>query len=269
MTHKSNKFDENINTIDTIKTIDTIRTNRTNRTNRTMVVFNQELTKTNDYPTSWPLGPEALGESQEAEGVMESAQILTLADEQRDLKAQGEWIQQHWVDYVKVSVYPTLDQTSHFTSFKCQYGLKLANIDLRRHQYTAKLTNRHNDYLGYARSKWSDADTWYYPTIAATVKQHWKFNEDAYVGRGSRNVGLRKTKHKMPNLGYTTVMINYDTDEDEWVCNLWHHDFHKRMSIPNNEWVACYTYWVREHGIKKEFNKKVPPMVAFEWRNLI
>lgn len=256
--------DENINTIKTIKTIEAIKTNKT-----IGLFISNEMTSTNDPSSARPAGDHSLEDSscQKALGVV--AAPKTLAQERQELVDSNQWITQSSVGYVKVSIWPVLDKDARWTSYQCQYGLKLDNTDLRLNQFTCKLTNRHNDYLGYAREKWPDANGWKYPEIAAIVKEgNQSIPGSAYAGRCSRNVGRRKGLTKMPNLAFTSTLLIYEAEEDEWACYLWHHGFFKRMSIPQYEWNHCQSEWMKTHSITKEFHKKSPPMIAFEWRNL-
>lgn len=260
--------DENINTIKTIKTIVTNKTIKTNKTNG-VFISTPEMTITNDPSSARPAGDQCLEDSscQKALGVV--AAPKTLAQERQELIAANQWINQLTVDYVKVSVWPVLDRDARWTSYQCQYGLKLIQTDLRLNQFTCKLTNRHNDYLGYAREKWCDADIWEYTKIAQDVKEgNQSIPGSAYAGRCSRNVGRRKGLTKMPNLGFTSIKLIYEPDEDEWACYLWHQDFFKKMTIPLYEWNHCRDDWMKQYSIGKEFNKKTPPMTAFVWRNL-
>lgn len=269
----SRKLDENINTINTIKTIKTIDTIKTNKT---MVVFVDDKsspTITSDISSARPLGPcgSLDGVSpQEGKGVVEIAPPkLTLQQEKKLLIDAEQWIHQNSVDFVKVSIFPQLDSQNLYNDYKCQYGLKLHQQDLRKHQYSCKVTSRHNDYLGYAKTKWDDAETWKYPEVADIIKTSWKIGCPAYGGRASVNAGVRKANRRMPILAYTTILINYEHEEEQWCCHVWHHDFYKMMTIPNWEWEQAKTQWIQTYGIKKEFHKKVPPMIAFEWRNLL
>ena len=272
--NKTNSFpancDENINTDNTNNTSNTDNANNTNA--MPLSLTDKTIANTSASQACWQedrdTGSQNIMESTlKGEGVSVIAETKkSLVQEKQDLIDANEWVSQHQVDYVKLSVfYSPSENSSDVPNLKCMYNLKLTGVDLKKHKYSSKVTHRHNDYLSYAKGKWEDADTWIYAQVAESVKQNWKAGGFAYAGRCAKNTGMRKSKNRMPIIAYTTVHIEYDFNEDEYVCHLYHNDFYKRMSIPAFEWKnamenANSSYDPRDRNAK--------PMISFEWRNL-
>jgi len=266
--HRFPKLDENSNNI---KTIDTIETNDRIKT---IGLLRQDLTnKTKSTSSARPSGLQDASEvdlGQKACRVSELPKILT--QERINLQADGNWFYKDDLDYVKISIWPTLNKSkTNYTSFKVQYGLKTCgNFNLRQQQYKSHLTANHNDYLGYVKQLWKGWESWQYQGIADYVKASNKQvpRQFAYAGRCSPNLGKRTTLNRAPNLPYTSILLGFDSDEDEWFLKLFHHDIEVVRTIPNWEWQQSLADWINEYGVKNEFNKKTPPMLTTEWRRV-
>ena len=266
--HRFPKLDENINSNNTMNSM-----NSNDRID-SIGLLRQDLTnKTKSTSSARPPGPQGvsdIGLGQKACRVSELPKILT--QERINLQADGNWFYRDDLDYVKFSIWPALNKSkTNFTSFKVQYGLKTCgNWNLKQQQYKSQLTANHNDYLGYVKQLWQGWESWQYQAIADYVKasNNQVPRQFAYAGRCSPNLGKRTTVNRAPNLPYTSILLGFDRDEDEWFLKLFHHDIEVVRTIPNWEWQQSVADWINQYGIKNEFNKKTPPMLTTEWRRV-
>lgn len=266
---------ENINTSNTDNTSNTNKTDKTNG-----ILTSQEVTIAKDI-SARPLGTSSRsGESEKSHLEVAMSQremgdrnpeVTELDKHKTSAVLAGQWIEQDQVDYVKASVYPVRDSKGEWSSFKILYNLKLAGVPLIHHKYSSKITSSHKDYISYPRALWGDVSAWRYQEIAEFVRQSNKAAMPAFAGRSSRNIGVRKTTNKMPNLPFTSVMMYFDPDDDCWEMVIHHHDFSKTLiGIPDYIWNPAWDRWINQYAdVKRTKDTKVPPMISFEWRNLI
>lgn len=260
---------ENINSINNTK--------NKNNNNNMVILEGDPSTKPSTNPASpGPVGQEegegSLEGCREAEGVEGNlAPKPNLADERIALIQSGNWINPSDIDYLKIDIWPQPNSQGKYTDYKVMYAFKTKNnYDLRSNKFASKLTRRHNDYYSYLADKWDNVDVWpVYRNVMEAVKQYNKGGGEAHAGRAAANTGVRKNPKKRPILPYTTVLLYEDHQDDDWICDIWHHDFHVAKTVPRWQWREEYDKWIKEFGIKKEFNKKVPPMITMEWRSVV
>lgn len=268
-------------------TVNTVNTNNTDNTDNTVGIFtSDEVTIARKDLCEGPLGPfqEKSVESQKSQlsvamfqekmGDTAAPGILSELDKLKSHAViANQWITQNQVDYVKASVYPETNKSGDWTTWKISYSLKLKSVPLNEHKYTSRITSNYLDYRQYIKTLWGDTapNEWHYPLITEYVKTSNKQQVPAFAGRCSRNIGQRKTGHKMPNLPFTSVLMYFDIEEDAWELTLYHNDFQKTMSIPEYTWNSALATWMDQHSNKPKWKKgsTVPPMISFEWRNLL
>ena len=262
--------------LDQVELINNNNNNNNNNDNNNKAAFNQVVGKATTPNTSArPVGPtaspEGLLESQKAERGIETtpAPKSSLAQEKYQLQQSGDWFTQKDLAYLSVSFY--LNEPNNFDSIKCQYSFKThGNFDLKSNKFSAKFTRNRYDYIRNIRDRWSDAETatTLYTQVHDCIRQGIKENQ--YVG-GAKSRPVKKFGSKVttPLIAMGTVMLHLD-DEADWHVDIWHHDMHVRLSIPNALWAADLQKWINQYGIvlegpAKKRPRNVPPFTKLHW----
>jgi len=265
--------DRKVETINNIN--DNNNINNTNDTNDMASSHLYENKRASFASSSRPLGPCGSPDTesgQEAKGVMESRPLL-LAEERAALIANGRWIFQPDIDYVKVSFW--LQEPNNPHSLKMKYSFKRTNqTDLKYNNFSIKLTRNRFDYIRNVDAKWPDHKLVnpVYAYTAQTMQEYSRAGGVIYAGKAQATRGYSQRIMKVPLEPVASAMLWHDTAEDAMTLELQHHDFKLTLEYPMALWAEEMVSWSDAWAIqieqKRNRPRNVPPFVTMTWRSI-